>query len=92
MNAELEIIYFGKVQGVGMRAFIKKTADRLKVDGFVQNVEDGSVEVFAQGEKEKLQSFLHEIEDGAYFAEVRERKITWNDDTQDPLFGFTIEE
>lgn len=40
------IIATGKVQGVGFRNFTKKYADSLNLKGSVENLSDGSVEIF----------------------------------------------
>ncbi|HYU21758.1 MAG TPA: acylphosphatase, partial [Candidatus Dormibacteraeota bacterium] len=37
----------GMVQGVGFRYFTQDAAEKLQVSGFVRNLRDGSVEVFA---------------------------------------------
>ena len=45
---------FGIVQGVYFRASTKMEADRLGVNGFVQNEMDGSVYIEAEGSAEQL--------------------------------------
>jgi acylphosphatase len=44
----------GIVQGVGFRYFTQDEADRLQLAGFVRNLRDGRVEVYAIGPAEKL--------------------------------------
>jgi acylphosphatase len=42
------IVIHGRVQGVGFRAFVEDTAERLGLEGWVRNRRDGTVEaVFA---------------------------------------------
>ncbi|MCX7924226.1 MAG: acylphosphatase [Fimbriimonadales bacterium] len=55
---------YGAVQGVGYRAFALSEARRLGLSGYVRNCADGSVEVVAEGEEEKLQSFLERLQRG----------------------------
>jgi acylphosphatase len=42
----------GVVQDVGYRYFVRRTANRLGIDGFVRNRLDGTAEVVAQSEDE----------------------------------------
>jgi acylphosphatase len=48
----------GRVQGVRFRASARDEAKRMGVSGWVRNLTDGSVEVFIQGQEEKLNSLL----------------------------------
>ncbi len=60
----------GRVQGVGYRAFTRGVARDLKLRGFVKNLPDGRVEVYAEGEEEDLRKFLESLWEGPFFARV----------------------
>ena len=69
----------GSVQGVGFRYFAQQHARTLGLVGYVKNAIDGSVEVFAQGEREQLDSYLRRLKAGPNAAYVRETNVTWKD-------------
>jgi acylphosphatase len=54
MNRCQHFLVSGRVQGVFFRAATEATARRLGVTGWVRNLADGSVELVACGEDEKL--------------------------------------
>lgn len=59
------IIVEGKVQGVGFRNFVKKTADSLGGFGWVRNLWDGRVELVIAGmEPEVFQKFEQAVRQG----------------------------
>jgi acylphosphatase len=60
----------GDVQGVGFRFFAQRTAERLKLAGYVRNRRDGSVEVYAIGTGEQLAAFRASLETGPGFSRV----------------------
>jgi hydrogenase maturation protein HypF len=55
-----KLIFGGRVQGVGFRPFVYRTAQRCGVRGWVRN-RSGVVEVLAQGAPEMLQLFRHTL-------------------------------
>lgn len=54
----------GRVQGVGFRWFVQRTAGRHGIDGDVRNLADGRVEVRAAGDAERLAAFLDDVRQG----------------------------
>ena len=61
----------GIVQGVGFRYFIQDEAERLQLSGFVRNLRDGRVEVYAIGSAENLARLRTIIERGPKGAMVQ---------------------
>ena len=59
--SRLFLIVHGAVQGVGYRHFVWRTASGLGIRGFVRNADDGSVEVLADADSERLKRFMQEI-------------------------------
>ena len=62
----------GMVQGVGYRYFTQHAAEKLHVSGFVRNLDDGRVEVFAMGTTEQHQQLRALLERGPRFSSVTE--------------------
>jgi len=65
-----ELTARGRVQGVGFRWFVQRTALRYGLSGYVQNRFDGSVYIIAQGETHLLENFRLAIESGNRLARV----------------------
>jgi|SRR5690242_11331656 acylphosphatase len=62
----------GMVQGVGFRFFTQRAAERLRVNGFVRNLRDGRVEVFAMGTAEQHNQLRRQLERGPLGSDVTE--------------------
>lgn len=60
----------GRVQGVGFRAFVFRTASGLGLTGFCRNLADGRVEVIAEGEETAMLSLERGLERGPRLAHV----------------------
>ena len=58
---ELHALVYGDVQGVGFRATARAHARTLGLVGTVRNLPDGSVEIYAQGSREKLDLLLKQL-------------------------------
>ena len=60
----------GRVQGVGFRFFAERTAASLGVGGYVRNLFDGRVEVYAIGSAEQLDTAKDALRRGPRMAAV----------------------
>ena len=54
----------GLVQGVGYRYFTQDAADRLRLAGYVRNLRDGRVEVYAIGTEDQFLRLLASLRKG----------------------------
>jgi acylphosphatase len=62
----------GTVQGVGFRFFAQRVARRLGLSGYVKNLRDGRLEVYAIGFAPQLLALRNELERGPQGAAVTE--------------------
>jgi acylphosphatase len=60
----------GMVQGVGYRYFAQRAARKLQLTGYVRNLRDGRVEVYAVGIAASMIALRKELERGPYGASV----------------------
>lgn len=60
----------GNVQGVGFRSFVKGKAKALGIKGYVENLDDGSVKVVAEGDEESLAALEGYLKEGNVFSNV----------------------
>ncbi len=56
-----EVFYSGRVQGVGFRWTVRHIAQSHAVTGFVKNLEDGRVQLVAEGAPAELDRLLAAI-------------------------------
>ena len=56
-----EVLFAGRVQGVGFRYTTRNIASRFTVTGYVQNLPDGRVRLVAEGEAEEIERFVAAI-------------------------------
>lgn len=68
--ARIRMLVKGRVQGVGFRGFVTSKADNLCLTGFVENLDDGSVLIEAQGDGFSLSSLMTHIKNGNSFIMV----------------------
>lgn len=69
-----QVIYSGRVQGVGFRFTTRQIASGYDVSGWVKNLPDGRVELQAMGEGEEVRAFLAEILDSSLSSHIKEHK------------------
>jgi acylphosphatase len=74
MSQERRRVYYsGRVQGVGFRYTAHHLAQGFAVSGFVRNLDDGRVELLAEGEPAELVRFLDAIRGrfGGYIDDIQ---------------------
>jgi acylphosphatase len=81
----------GIVQGVGFRFFAERVAARLGVGGYVKNLFDGRVEVYAIGSEAQLDALKNELQRGPRMATVEEKTEAEAEVLPAFTSGFTIE-
>jgi acylphosphatase len=74
---QARIFVLGFVHGVGFRGFVKSNARKLNLKGWVQNTDDGRVEVVAQGSKEEIEKLIKLCEKGPFLSEVKSVVVEW---------------
>ena len=85
------ILYSGRVQGVGFRFTARRLASRFAVEGFVRNLDDGRVELVAEGPAEEVLGLLDEV--GREFAgKIRDAAVEARPVGETPVSGFLIED
>jgi acylphosphatase len=70
-----QYIVRGRVQGVGFRAFVNYAAGSIGVNGWVRNLDDGTVEVYAVGNADQISALEGHLYRGPRFSEVRGVKV-----------------
>jgi acylphosphatase len=60
----------GEVQGVGYRYFAQRSSARHQVKGFVRNLPDGRVEVWAEGSPRAVNEFRMDLAAGPAYSNV----------------------
>ncbi len=81
MRATRRYRIWGRVQGVGFRAFVWRTARELEVDGWVRNRHDGSVETLVAASPGAHERLLIALEQGPRMSRVDRVEVT--DDVPD---------
>lgn len=83
------MIVHGDVHGVGFRYFVQRSADRLGLSGWVRNNDDGTVELVAEGSRDKLEELRRAVEQGPRMAHVSRVDAEWSSATGG-LQGFDL--
>ena len=76
-NVRLKAIVHGRVQGVSFRYYTCQQARQSGVTGYVRNRWDGTVEVVAEGEREKVARLLNWLHKGPRMAYVEKVDARW---------------
>ena len=90
MLKKIHLLITGNVQGVFYRVNTKNKADELSLTGWVKNISDGKVEIFAEGEEKNLKEFIKWCYNGSEGARVDEVKVEWRDISKGEFEKFEI--
>ncbi len=72
----VEVTLEGRVQRVGMRNFVRRLAEKHRITGYVENLDDGSVRIVARGDETELALFLNKVKKGSLAVKLSGGKIT----------------
>jgi acylphosphatase len=76
MSAQrLRAVVRGEVQGVGFRWSVQRQAGELGLTGYAENLPDGSVQVEAEGDPDRLDQLEAYLRQGPRWAEVESLDI-----------------
>lgn len=78
-SRRVRAIVKGRVQGVAFRAYTQEHANRLGLGGWVRNRPDGTVEVEAEGDEERLRALIEWLWKGPPAARVDGVQVEWLD-------------
>ncbi len=83
-RSRLQVLYSGRVQGVGFRYQAKRIAAGFEVVGIVRNLADGRVEIEAEGTVDELKEFLQAVRESGLGPMIRGEAEFWSE----PAGGF----
>lgn len=89
MKIRMHVIFFGRVQGVFFRSHAQKFASQLDIEGWVRNLNDGSVEALFEGEEEMVNEVLELCRHSQPYAKVDSIDLSYEQPKGD-LRGFKI--
>ena len=88
-RCRMQVVYSGRVQGVGFRYTAKKASAGFEVTGTVRNLPDGRVELLAEGARDELEAFRQGIRDAGLEHFIRNEDVHWSEASGN-LRGFEI--
>ena len=72
------LLVHGRVQGIGYRMFTQELAAIFGLKGWVRNLPDGNVEVYAEGPRQVIEVFIERLEKGPSMARVEYVNVDWH--------------
>jgi acylphosphatase len=75
----VKITVSGRVQGVGFRYFIARSAEDLDLTGYARNLFNGNVEIVAEGREELLNALVSKAKEGPHNSHIDSCKVEWLD-------------
>ena len=91
MTTRARILVSGRVQGVFYRANARERAQELGIAGYVKNLDDGSVEILAEGDEEKISKLIEWCKKGPRLAKVQNVEAVYDKATGEFSFFEILE-
>ncbi|MCC4768737.1 hypothetical protein FXV91_00560 [Methanosarcina sp. DH2] len=81
MEKRAEIKVYGRVQKAGFRDFIDEIAFNLNLNGYVKNLDDGTVQVVCEGDEDTISELIKKINITQYPIRVENIEVTYKKPT-----------
>ncbi len=75
MGNRYEVYVSGRVQRVGFRWFVERTAKKLNIKGTVRNLSDKRVEIICETTDEVFKELLNKIKHGSFLSNVKDIQV-----------------
>ncbi len=75
----VKLLISGRVQGVGFRFNTKRKAKKLRVKGWVKNLDNGKMKAVVEGEEKDLEKLIEWAKKGPFTAKVTDTDIEFED-------------
>jgi acylphosphatase len=79
MEKQVRILVSGRVQGVSFRYYTQRTAAALGLRGYVHNLDNGDVEIVAEGEADRLERLAAWARVGPPLAHIETADVTYSE-------------
>ena len=86
---QLQLLYSGRVQGVGFRYTAKTVATGFEITGTIRNLPDGRVELLAEGNRAELEAFRTALHAAGLAGFIHDEQVAWAD-AKNEFRGFEI--
>jgi len=85
----MQVLYAGRVQGVGFRYAVRTLASGFEVTGAVRNLPDGRVELLAEGSQDELDAFRQAVRQSGLEHFIQKEDLHWGE-AENVFHGFEI--
>ncbi|MDQ3910687.1 MAG: acylphosphatase [Actinomycetota bacterium] len=79
----------GRVQGVSFRDAARSQAEKVGLNGWIRNTQDGRVEAVFEGDSDTVQQMIEWCKSGPSSADVDDVSARWEEASSD-LSGFEV--
>ncbi|MEN8727081.1 MAG: acylphosphatase [Sulfurovum sp.] len=85
-----KFLIFGKVQGVFYRKYVSQAMMKKQYKGYIQNLDDGTVEVVAEVFDDDFDTFMGILKEGSLLSSVDDIQYEIINDAEFTTDGFEI--